>query len=141
MHLPSEGLYRFLDVHTRVLIPDVAAGREIVSRTAIEQYFQFLRPSIRLITVRTSYRIYGLYYGAGSWAGRVCHGPAAPRRFPRYWHDADVLVSRGPIDLEAKFEANLLNTAVFLLGLSQQVSTFAINFQVSHTKFTSFNIR
>ncbi|KAI0260783.1 ATPase [Gloeopeniophorella convolvens] len=36
---------------------------------------------------------------------------------------------RGPIDLEAKFEANLLNTAVFLLGLSQQVSTFAINFQ------------
>jgi hypothetical protein len=46
--------------------------------------------------------------------------------------DADILVSRGPIDLEAKFEANLLNTAVFLLGLSQQVSTFAINFQVSH---------
>ena len=52
--------------------------------------------------------------------------------WPRCWHDADVLVSRGPIDLEAKFEANLLNTAVFLLGLSQQVSTFAINFQVSH---------
>jgi cation-transporting ATPase 13A1 len=39
------------------------------------------------------------------------------------------LEDRGPIDLEAKFEANLLNTAVFLLGLSQQVSTFAINFQ------------
>ena len=37
--------------------------------------------------------------------------------------------SRGPIDLEAKFEANLLNTAVFLLGLSQQVSTFAIYYQ------------
>lgn len=36
---------------------------------------------------------------------------------------------RGPIDLEAKFEPNLLNTAVFLLGLSQQVSTFAINYQ------------
>ncbi len=52
-------------------------------------------------------------------------------RSPRYWHHADILVSRGPIDLEAKFEANLLNTAVFLLGLSQQVSTFAINFQVS----------
>ncbi|KAI0079207.1 endoplasmic reticulum Ca-transporting P-type ATPase [Panus rudis PR-1116 ss-1] len=35
----------------------------------------------------------------------------------------------GPIDLDAKFEPNLLNTAIYLLGLSQQVSTFAINFQ------------
>ncbi|CCM06202.1 uncharacterized protein FIBRA_08445 [Fibroporia radiculosa] len=35
----------------------------------------------------------------------------------------------GPIDLEAKFEPNLLNTAIYLLGLSQQVSTFVINFQ------------
>ncbi|CAL1710696.1 unnamed protein product [Somion occarium] len=35
----------------------------------------------------------------------------------------------GAIDLEAKFEPNLLNTAIYLLGLSQQVSTFAINFQ------------
>jgi len=37
--------------------------------------------------------------------------------------------TRGPIDLEAKFEPNLLNSAIYLLGLSQQVSTFAINFQ------------
>ncbi|KAI0644110.1 endoplasmic reticulum Ca-transporting P-type ATPase [Trametes meyenii] len=37
--------------------------------------------------------------------------------------------TRGEIDLEAKFEPNLLNTAIYLLGLSQQVSTFAINFQ------------
>ncbi|KAG5635407.1 hypothetical protein H0H81_011385 [Sphagnurus paluster] len=37
--------------------------------------------------------------------------------------------TRGPIDLEAKFEPSLLNTAIYLLGLSQQVSTFAINFQ------------
>ncbi|KAF7789236.1 hypothetical protein EIP86_000177 [Pleurotus ostreatoroseus] len=36
---------------------------------------------------------------------------------------------RGVIDLEAKFEPNLLNTAIYLLSLSQQVSTFAINFQ------------
>ncbi|XP_006456125.1 endoplasmic reticulum Ca-transporting P-type ATPase [Agaricus bisporus var. bisporus H97] len=36
---------------------------------------------------------------------------------------------RGPIDMEAKFEPNLLNTAIYLLSLSQQVSTFAINFQ------------
>lgn len=33
------------------------------------------------------------------------------------------------IDLEAKFSPSLLNTAIYLLGLSQQVSTFAINFQ------------
>jgi len=31
--------------------------------------------------------------------------------------------------LEAKFEPSLLNTAIYLLGLSQQVSTFAINYQ------------
>ena len=43
----------------------------------------------------------------------------------------DGMIRRGPIDLEAKFEPNLLNTAIYLLGLSQQVSTFAINFQVS----------
>jgi cation-transporting ATPase 13A1 len=35
----------------------------------------------------------------------------------------------GPIDLDAKFEPSLLNTAIYLLGLSQQVSTFAINYQ------------
>ena len=34
------------------------------------------------------------------------------------------------IDLEAKFAPTLLNTAIYLLGLSQQVSTFTINFQV-----------
>ena len=39
------------------------------------------------------------------------------------------LFSRGEIDLDAKFEPNLLNTAIYLLSLSQQVSTFAINFQ------------
>jgi hypothetical protein len=35
------------------------------------------------------------------------------------------------IDLEKKFEPTLLNTAIYLLGLSQQVSTFVLNFQVS----------
>ena len=42
----------------------------------------------------------------------------------------DTQVRLGPIDLEAKFEPSLLNTAIYLLGLSQQVSTFTINFQV-----------
>jgi hypothetical protein len=47
------------------------------------------------------------------------------------WVQTLTFVSRqGPIDLEAKFQPNLLNTAIYLLGLSQQVSTFVINFQV-----------
>lgn len=42
---------------------------------------------------------------------------------------AESVGSREVIDLEAKFEPSLLNTAIYLLGLSQQVSTFAINYQ------------
>ncbi|CAG8477163.1 1644_t:CDS:10 [Funneliformis mosseae] len=34
-----------------------------------------------------------------------------------------------PVDLEGEFEPSLLNTAVYLISLSMQVSTFAINFQ------------
>lgn len=33
------------------------------------------------------------------------------------------------IDIKAEYKPSLLNTAVYLLGLSQQVSTFVINFQ------------
>lgn len=40
------------------------------------------------------------------------------------YSQVDVLV-----DLEAKFSPNLLNSCIYLIGLSQQVSTFAINFQ------------
>ncbi|TRM59042.1 hypothetical protein BD626DRAFT_437524 [Schizophyllum amplum] len=40
-----------------------------------------------------------------------------------------VYEERGDIDLEAPFAPNLLNTAIYLLSLSQQVSTFTINFQ------------
>jgi cation-transporting ATPase 13A1 len=32
------------------------------------------------------------------------------------------------VDLDAKFAPNLLNSAIFLLSTSQQVSTFAVNF-------------
>ena len=44
-------------------------------------------------------------------------------------HSSDAPSSRGPIDLDAEFKPTLLNTAIYLLGLSQQVSTFAINYQ------------
>jgi cation-transporting ATPase 13A1 len=37
--------------------------------------------------------------------------------------------SRGTVDLKAEYKPSLLNTSVYLLGLSQQVSTFVINFQ------------
>ncbi|KAH3900405.1 ion-transporting P-type ATPase SPF1 SCDLUD_003384 [Saccharomycodes ludwigii] len=41
-----------------------------------------------------------------------------------------VLEPREPqIDLEKKFEPSLLNTAIFLIQLVQQVSTFAVNYQ------------
>ncbi|BGP22124.1 putative cation-transporting ATPase 1 [Rhodotorula toruloides] len=33
------------------------------------------------------------------------------------------------VDLDAKFSPNLLNSAVYLISLSQQISTFAVNFQ------------
>ncbi|GAA6000892.1 hypothetical protein JCM10207_004707 [Rhodosporidiobolus poonsookiae] len=33
------------------------------------------------------------------------------------------------IDLDAKFSPNLLNSCIYLISLSQQVSTFAVNFQ------------
>ncbi|PKC13426.1 hypothetical protein RhiirA5_459417 [Rhizophagus irregularis] len=36
---------------------------------------------------------------------------------------------RKPVDLEGEFEPSLLNTAVYLISLSMQVSTFAINYQ------------
>ncbi|KAI9741468.1 MAG: hypothetical protein M1818_004274 [Claussenomyces sp. TS43310] len=42
----------------------------------------------------------------------------------------DVLAPRDPnIDLEGDFEPSLLNSAVYLLQLIQQISTFAINYQ------------
>ena len=34
-----------------------------------------------------------------------------------------------PVDLDAKFSPSLLNSVIYLISLSQQVSTFAINFQ------------
>ncbi|KAG1786348.1 hypothetical protein EV424DRAFT_1570503 [Suillus variegatus] len=43
--------------------------------------------------------------------------------------DTRVTQGTGVIDLEAQFEPSLLNTAIYLLGPSQQVSTFTINFQ------------
>jgi cation-transporting ATPase 13A1 len=37
------------------------------------------------------------------------------------------------IDLDADFAPNLLNTAVFLISLTMQIATFAVNYQVRHS--------
>lgn len=42
---------------------------------------------------------------------------------------ATLSISRGEVDIKGEYKPSLLNTAVYLLGLSQQVSTFVINFQ------------
>lgn len=39
------------------------------------------------------------------------------------------------VDLEGEFEPSLLNSGVYLIQLSMQVSTFAINYQVSVPSF------
>jgi manganese-transporting P-type ATPase len=44
--------------------------------------------------------------------------------------DADLVRRRsGLVDLEAEFKPSLLNSAVYLLQLIQQISTFAVNYQ------------
>lgn len=45
-------------------------------------------------------------------------------------HDTNFLHRRsGDVDLEAEFSPSLLNSAVYLLQLIQQISTFAVNYQ------------
>ena len=80
---------------------------------------------------------FALHIGSMIYITELAHGLEEYATPLRHGVLLTILISRGPIDLEAKFEANLLNTAVFLLGLSQQVSTFAINFQVSPALFES----
>lgn len=44
-------------------------------------------------------------------------------------HAIEPREDRAKIDLERKFEPSLLNSAIYLLQLIQQISTFAINYQ------------
>ena len=41
----------------------------------------------------------------------------------------------GMVDLEAKFEPNILNTTVYIISMSLQVSTFAVNYKVGDLLF------
>lgn len=48
-----------------------------------------------------------------------------------FLHPIYVIVCRPKeVDLEGEFEPSLLNSGVYLIQLSMQVSTFAINYQV-----------
>ena len=46
-----------------------------------------------------------------------------------YVHKFEAKKDRSEIDLEGEFEPSLLNSAIYLLQLIQQISTFAINYQ------------
>lgn len=44
---------------------------------------------------------------------------------------SNYLFREQPIDLEADFEPNLLNTTVYIISLAMQINTFAVNYRVS----------
>ena len=125
MHFPSEGLCRFLGFIHVSLFLTLQPVEKLSRERPLSNIFNFYV----LLSVLLQF---ALHIGSMVYITELAHGlEEYVMDLLRCGYDADILVSRGPIDLEAKFEANLLNTAVFLLGLSQQVSTFAINFQVS----------
>src|ERR1700761_4974179 len=46
------------------------------------------------------------------------------------WRSSDTIYRKSDdVDLEGEFEPSLLNSAIYLLQLIQQISTFAINYQ------------
>lgn len=105
----------------------VEARRKAIQGATPRQHLQSLCPVIGSDSICASYRLIGVHH----WAFSQIRG--VERFFvSTLFAVSDLSLSRrGPIDLEAKFEPSLLNTAIYLLGLSQQVSTFAINFQVN----------
>ncbi|KAK3390673.1 hypothetical protein B0H63DRAFT_410616 [Podospora didyma] len=66
------------------------------------------------------------WYIIGSILGQFAVHCATLIYIARY---CDVLEPRSEIDLEAEFKPSLLNSAVYLLQLIQQISTFAVNYQ------------
>ena len=39
------------------------------------------------------------------------------------------------VDLEKKFEPNLLNSTMYMISMGLQLSTFAVNYKVSHATY------
>jgi len=99
------------------------ARREVIARKATGEHLQLLRPAVRLASVRAPHCHHGVHHQLVPPSGTVCLFSHPFLRKAEFYNRREV------IDLEAKFEPSLLNTAIYLLGLSQQVSTFAINYQ------------
>lgn len=107
------------------------ADREALARAPSRQHPQPLRPALDPHPVRDPHRRASVHDDP-SQVAREVRRPSTPAASPAATLSLTCLPSRpsrGEIDLEASFEPCLLNTAIYLLGLSQQVSTFAINFQ------------
>lgn len=110
---------------TDFIINATAARRKAFARTSFGEYIQLLRPLVDIVAICAAYCVVDIHNESFPSIRTVCDDSC-------YRNCSDASSRRtGPIDLEAKFEPNLLNTAIYLLGLSQQVSTFTINFQVS----------
>jgi cation-transporting ATPase 13A1 len=110
-------------VHTTIVAKSLLAGRKVITRKTPWEYLQLLRPAVGLASICAPHRHHGIH-----------HQFVTSLRTVGLFPDPSVLKTdfvkrREVIDLEAKFEPSLLNTAIYLLGLSQQVSTFAINYQ------------
>lgn len=121
----------------------ITARREALEGTTSWKHLQPLRTPFGLDAVRRPHRLPRLCYRVVQVHRRVSlrllplpHFTLSITEYLPHCHSgvgmsasADA-ISRGEIDLEKKFEPSLLNTAIYLLGLSQQVSTFVLNFQV-----------
>jgi cation-transporting ATPase 13A1 len=68
-------------------------------------------------------------YIIGSVLGQFAIHIATLIYISRYVQKIEPLTEKSKIDLEGEFKPSLLNSAIYLLQLIQQISTFAINYQ------------
>jgi hypothetical protein len=101
------------------------AGRATLQGTATTKYLQPLHHWFRPWSICRSYYYPHLHVQLRPTDRTVSFllGPVA-------WYHVLIPIRRtGDVDLEREFEPSLLNSAVYLLQLIQQISTFAINYQ------------
>ena len=55
-------------------------------------------------------------------------------------HDKYFHYSEKKIDLEKTFEPSLLNSTVYIISMTLQISTFAINYRVSVAHYGAFHV-
>lgn len=100
--------------------------RGVVQGAPTAQHLQLLHHWIRSWTVRHPHCDFDLSFSICLQARAVrCKVPLPP-----FVLDTNTINRRGSeIDLEGEFEPSLLNSAIYLLQLIQQISTFSINYQ------------